>query len=607
MPRTTTIGKVLVNEALPESMRDPDRELDKKKVKELFRELAEKYPEKYVDTLQSLTDVSRLAATEYGGVASVRLSDFRLPPRIKAYRKELSQKIETISQDPKMTAPQKNDAIVKLMRKAIPTIQKNLEQEALEHGNMFALSIAKGFRGSPVQLTQMLFGNMLVADHRGRPVPIPVLHGYAEGITDAEYWADSYGSRRGFADVQFATAKTGFFGKQMAQMAQRLKITGKDCGARGGLLVNGDDPEIIGSVLNRDMGDLKQGTAITKQDLPLLAGKKPLVRSVATCQMPDGICQKCAGKRESGEYPTTGSYIGITSARIVAEPMVQGLGLSSKHVGGQVGVNDEDVAGFDEINQFLQVPENFRGGSVLAPKDGRVTLVVKAPQGGHYVKIDDVQVHIPVERQLSIKKGDMVEAGDMLSDGTPNPAEIAQYKGLGEGRLYFIDKFRDILKDNKVPAHRRNVETLARAFFDKVQITNPEGMGDWSPGEIISYGNLQAQYQPRKGSELRNVRRAVGQYLEEPLLHYTIGTRITPKVAKFLEQEKISQVRAHPDSPGFEPYIVRAMDAVSTDPDWKTRMGAFNLKKSFLDSATKGSSSDYQGTSPVPFLMNPVQ
>lgn len=596
-----------MNEALPESLRDPNRELDKKKVKELFRDLAEKYPEQYVETLQSLNDIARMTATEYGDIAGIRLKDLKLPPRVKAYRKELRGRIDKIAQDPKLTAAQKNDRIVKLLRRSIPIIQEKLEKEAQKTGNVFALSIAKGFRGSPTQLTQMLFGNVLVVDHRGRPIPIPGLHGYAEGITDAEYWADSYGSRKGFTDVQFSTAKTGFFGKQIAQMSQRLKITEKDCGARGGFLVDGDDPEIIGSVVNRDVGDLKKGQVITKKDLSSLAGKKPLVRSVATCQASQGICQKCAGKRENGEFPTIGSYIGITSARIIAEPLTQQLGLSSKHVGGQAGVNDENIMGFEEINQFLQVPKVFKGGAVLAPRDGRVTLVTKAPQGGHYIKINDMQVHVPVDRNVLVKKGDKVEAGDILSDGTPNPGDIAYYKGLGEGRLYFTDKFREILKKNGVPAHRRNVETLARAFFDKIKVTEPEGLGSWAPGEILSYADFQAQYQPRKGNELRTAKRAVGWYLEEPILHYTIGTRITPKVAEFLQNEKFSQIRVHPDPPGFEPYIVRTMDAVAHDPDWKTRLGAFNLKRGLLDAATKGSRSSHKSTSPVPSLMDPTR
>jgi DNA-directed RNA polymerase subunit beta' len=602
----TTIGRMLVNESLPDDLRDDQRELNKKQIGVLFKELAERYPDRYVDTLQRLNDIGRLAATEYGGVSSVRLSDLQLPPEIKAYRKALQQRVQAIAQDPRRTLVQKNEEVIALMRRSIPVIQRKLEEEATSRNNVFALSIAKGYRGSPAQLTQMLFGNTLVADHRDRPIPVPGLHGYAEGITDAEYWADAYGSRKGYMGVQFSTARTGFLSKQLAQMAQRLKVVKEDCGTWNGLLADPGDAEILGAVLAQDNNGVKAGTVIDKKEQARLKGKV-LIRSVASCQADEGICRKCSGQRENGDFPPIGSYVGLTAARIIAEPATQTLALAAKHVGGQVGVNDSDISGFDEINQFLQVPKQFKGGAVLAPKDGRVNLIVKAPQGGYYVKVGDAQVHIPIERELTVKKGQVMEAGDTLSDGTPNPAEIAQYKGLGEGRSYFVGAFRDMLKRNGIPSHRRNIEVLSRAFFDKVQITAPDGIGDWAPGEVAPYGEIQAHYKPRKGSELRALGRSEGWYLEEPVMHYTIGTRLTPRVVKQLQEQNIKQANVHAEPPGFEPFIVRAMDAAAHDPDWKTQMGAFNLKRSYLRSATHGAKSRFDSTSPVPSLMDPTR
>lgn len=604
MPQKTTIGRTLVNRALPEDMRSPVRELNKKQAKQLFQELAERYPDKYSDVMHSLDNIARTAATEYGGPASVSLHDLDLPPKIKQYRKKLNERIQRIAQDPNIPREEKSAKIVALMRRSTDIIQDKLEQEAGERGNTFALSILKGIRGSPSQLTQILFGNRLMADQKGRPIPIPGLHGYGEGITDAEYWGDAYGSRAGYSQVQFATAKAGYLGKQMAQMAQRLKVTGNDCKTVNGLPVDGGDPEIVGSVLARDIAGLKAGHVIEKKDLAKLEELRPVTRSVVTCKQKEGVCQKCSGKRDQGEFPAIGTYSGITAARIAAEPLVQVMSLSAKHAGPEVKEEEEEIGGFDEINQFLQVPKHFRGGAVVAPVDGRVTLISKAPQGGHYVKIGDKQLHIPINKEVKVKRGDKIEAGDIISSGLPNPADIGVYKGLGEGRRYFVDKFSEILRKNGVPTHRRNVEILARAFFDKVRITKPEGFEGWAPGEVVSYSDIQNRYKPRKGSKLARVKQAKGKYLEQPLLHYSIGTKVTPTVVKELSSAGINEVDVHPDPPGFEPFVVRAMSLVSHDPDWKTRLGAFNLKKSFLESATKGSASPHETTSPVPSLMD---
>jgi DNA-directed RNA polymerase subunit beta' len=600
----STIGRILVDDALPPGLRG-NRTLDKRGVGEVFTELAEKHPHKYVEILQSLNDIGRQASTEYGNEASLSLADLSLPPRMRAYRKQLQERLDVIAQSD-LPREEKNKRIISTMRKAIPLIQKNLEEETGGRGNSFTQSIKHGFRGSPAQLTQLLFGNMLVADHRGRPIPVAGMHGYGEGITPTEYWADSYGSRKGFSDVQFATAQTGFFGKQLTQMAQKLRVTGKDCGAsQVGIQADGNDPEILGSVLARDYGDISAGTVIEKQHMKKLRDKQPLIRSVATCQQPSGICQRCAGKRDQKNFPPIGARVGMDNARVLSEPLMQSLGLSAKHVGGLVGAEGDSVGGFDEINQFMQVPKNFRGAAVLAPADGRVTNIVKAPQGGSYLQVGSEQVWVPPSREISVKKGDTVEAGDVLTSGTPNPAAIAHYKGLGEGRAYFINKFYDILKSNGVATHRRNVETIARAFFDKVRITRPEGVMGHDIDTIVPYGEFQRDYSPRKDSLSRAPGRSVGMYLEKPTLHYTIGTKITPRISKVLQREGVSGIIVHKEDPGFEPEVIRLMDIPSVDPDWKVRMSGFGLKKSFLQAARRGSVSKHDTTAYVPEVLDP--
>jgi len=750
----TTLGRILIDQAIPESMREPGRVLNKKTSSAFFQELAEKHPDDYVTVLKRLSDISRVVATEYGGTSSLRLTDLRLPPKTKAYRKQLQEKIRAISQSNALTSAQKDEQIMSTMQKAMPTIQKTLLAELETRPNAYGEMVKQGLRGSPTQLTQLLFGDMLVADHRDRPVPIPGMHGYGEGVTGPEFWAGSYASRKGYclspntlvrmadtsvkriedigpgewvlgsgpagdtfpvqvidrhyngvrvvyryhfgsgasiyieatpdhkilatrggdmnpigeatrcrvsdktlvldkdewtkagflkkqsdpeplgltptydlevdhpdhmfvlanglivsnSDVQFATAKTGFLGKQLAAMSQHIRVTGKDCGADGvGLMVDGDDPEILGSVISRDTEGISRNTAVSRKDLATLRGKRVMIRSLLTCQMPEGVCQMCSGKRDQNKFPPMGAYIGIESARVLSEPMTQQLALSAKHLGGVVGENTSNVSGFDEVNQFVQVPKTFKGGAVLSKRDGKVTRIVDAPQGGKYVYIDGEPEYSPGTRNITVKVGDEVTSGDVLTDGTPNPAEIAQAKGLGEGRRYFQDKFYEILTKNGVSSHRRNVEVLSRAFFDKVKITRPEGVMGYAISDIVPYTQLASEYIPRKDSNPLRPKRAVGTYLEKPTMHYSIGTKVTSKIAKDLEDNGVETIVTHKEGPGFEPHVVRAMGVLGSDPDWKVRLSGFGLKKSFLEAAQLGSSSKHEGTSYVPKVLDPVR
>jgi hypothetical protein len=91
------------------------------------------------------------------------------------------------------------------------------------------------------------------------------------------------------------------------------------------------------------------------------------------------------------------------------------------------------------------------------------------------------------------------------------------------------------------------------------------------------------------------------------VLHYTIGTRITPKVSKFLKQEGIQEILVHKDPAGFEPKIMRAMDHPGKERDWKTQLTGFGLKKSLLESAQRGSVSPHKNLSPATELMDPMK
>lgn len=600
----TTVGKMMLQEAVPADMRaSMPAEFDKKTSQAFFKELAERQPDAYVETMQRLMNIAKAAGTEYGGVASLRLRDLRLPAAARASREQLRQQVRVIAQDPELDFKEKNKRITALVGGQVDAIHQHVRDEADKDGSAFALSIKKGYRGSPAQLTQLLYGDLLMADHRGRTIPVAGLHGYGEGVTPMEYWSGSYASRKGFFDQQFATARSGFLAKLISQSAQRVKITEDDCGTEHGLPYDGDDPDNIGAVLASTVAGFPKGTVITKGMLPKLAGKQVVMRGLSTCDTAHGVCKRCAGQRDQGRFPPMGSYVGITSARTVTEPLTQ-MGLSSKHVGG-IGGTDEELSAFDEINQFLQVPETFVGGATLAPADGKVTNIAKAPQGGTYVKVGAEQVHVPEGREVRVKLGEDVTAGDLLSDGTPNPAEIARYKGIGAGKRYFVRQFTDMLKERGVPTHRRNVDTLARAFFDHVRITNADGLDEHEVGDIASYAELQKNWKPRAGSVELSADDAVGRYLERPEYYFTIGTRITKPVAKELREAGHRKIMVHRDPPGFEPEVSRLMAHPGMDPDWKVRLGGFGLKSSLLSAATKGAVSAPDSTSPVPMLMDP--
>ena len=601
----TTPGKYLLSEILPEDIQ-VEGPIEKKTVNTLFSELASKYPDKYIDILDRLNRHAVEAATEYGDTTSFSLDDLSPPPKLQEYRKRLKERVDNITQSRILTPEQKNDKVVELMRSVVDDVRKKTMEEGSAVDNRLVFTGTHGFRGNPVQITQMLFGDLLMADHKGRPVPLPGLHGYGEGVTPSEYWAGSYGARSGFADVQLKTQDAGFLTKKLAVLPNQIKITGEDCGAQGvGIPMDKDDPDILGHVTAVADAGFPKNHPINKNDLQKMDGEGDiLVRSVLTCQQPTGVCQKCSGLRESGEFPAIGDYIGVEYARIAGEPITQGA-LGQKHVGGLVESKGDLAEDFSALQRLFGVPHHFAGAAILTPVEGKVDRVVEAPQGGKYVLIGTEQIHVPEDRATKIKKGDVLEKGDVLSEGIVNPAEIIKYKGIGAGRVYFLKQLQDMLHKNNAHTHIKNLEPIAREFFNRVRITDQDAFEDYDYGDLIPYTEIQRTYKPRKGATLNNVQSSKGKYLERPILEYSIGTEVTPSIIKRLKSKGVDDIIVHDKPPSFSPEVVRLDDIVSTDPDFKVRMGGWGTKKSFLEAARRGAVSKKDSPSYIPFLMSP--
>lgn len=267
--------------------------------------------------------------------------------------------------------------------------------------------------------------------------------------------------------------------------------------------------------------------------------------------------------------------------------------LNTKHTGGAVGANKR-YEGFDVINQFVQTPDTFPDKSILASKDGTVNAVIPAPQGGHYITIDNSPHYVAPGYDLNVKVGDRVEAGDALSAGLADPGEIVELRGLGEGRKYYANQLKELLDNSGMEADRRNTEILARAALDHVQINDAPDIGEYLPDDMASYNAFANTYVPPVNTAKTLSEKAVGQYLQSPALHYTIGTRVTPKISKHLMDSGFKEVFTSADTPSFTPVMPRLRTATHNGTDWLASMHTSYLKKQLNESATRGEDSNIE-------------
>jgi DNA-directed RNA polymerase subunit beta' len=600
----TTLGQLLINDALPADLQDYNRVLTKKNMTALATEIAKRYPDKYRDITKRLQDVGRDTSYTTNGL-SVGLDSIR--PTISAIKKqhEVRQRLRGILADRALSDKARNLKILEMTSAAQKELVDSVYKDAEEQDNPLFHQVSAGIKGNKFQLNSLIGADLQYVDHKNDPIPIPVMRSYSQGLRPVEYFAGAFGTRKGLIDLKTATSDAGFFAKQLTQMNHRLLVTkddDDDVPDEGrGYPTDVDDVDNEGALLARGVGPYKRNTILTPKilkDLKNMGIADILVRS-PTVGGPDdgGVFAKDVGYREKDRLPPIGDYVGIAAAQALAEPVTQAQ-ISSKHSGGVGGAGS--IAGFKALNALVQVPEKYPNGATHATVDGTVQEIRPAAQGGNYVTVNGVDHYVPTDVDISVKKGDTLEAGDVVSAGMPSPGEIVKHKGIGEGRRYFVQAMRQVMQNSGITAHRRNIELLSRGLINHVRLTDE--YGDYVPDDVVPYSALERTWQPRAGSVRGNPKGMMGQYLEKPALHYSIGTKIGKSVVDNLNKYGVKDIEAHKEPPPFEPEMVRGMANVASDPDWMTRMLGSYQQKSLLGATHRGGVSDTAGTSFVPTL-----
>jgi DNA-directed RNA polymerase subunit beta' len=601
-----TLGRILVNQALPEQYRDDPRLFSGKGYDDVLADLARSHPEEYRKVSSRLMELGRHASYYEG--TTLGLSDLRSP---LADRQELFDEVrkrEKEINDSDGTDKEKAEVRNQVYADMQQLITDNTYDNAVKTRNPLGLQVMSKARGNPTQLSAMISSPGAFKNAKGETIPTFITRSYSEGLRPHELYAATFGTRQGVISTKFATRDAGDFGKQLNVASADLVVTQDDCGTLGGIPVDVEDPDNLGAVLARDSGGYKMGTPINKTVLDTLnrkGFKKLLVRSPVTCNADGGICKLCAGQREDGEFPDLRDHIGMQAASALAERVAQGA-LNVKHSGGQKG-KQETYAGFPIIEQLASVPESFKHKASVAELDGQVQDIQPAPQGGTFITIADTQHYVGPEQAVQVKVGDTMEAGDQMSSGIVNPADVVRHKGVGEGRRYFAERLTKAFRDSKLGVNRRNAEVVARAAINHVEVDEPEGLGGYMPGEVAQYSSFAHGYVPRPGSTTLNPGKAVGQYLEQPALHYTIGSRVTPNMVKQMKEFGVDKVTANEQEPGFSPTMVRLRINPHHGRDWMGRLQGSYLMDVVTEAAQKGEQSNIHGLNPVPGLAYGVE
>jgi len=120
-------------------------------------------------------------------------------------------------------------------------------------------------------------------------------------------------------------------------------------------------------------------------------------------------------------------------------------------------------------------------------KDGRVTIVYEEQEQREYV--------IPAAVHARIQTGDVVQAGQQLTDGSVNPQEMLHILGREAVQQYLVDEVQRVYRSQGVNISDKHIEIIVHQMLDKVRVDS-SGDTELIPGELIDrfkYEDINAE------------------------------------------------------------------------------------------------------------------
>jgi DNA-directed RNA polymerase subunit beta' len=86
---------------------------------------------------------------------------------------------------------------------------------------------------------------------------------------------------------------------------------------------------------------------------------------------------------------------------------------------------------------------------------------------------DAREYQIPQGKHLYVQEGDVMRAGDRLTEGPINPHDILKIKGIEEVQEYLVNEIQEVYRLQGVRIDDKHIEVIVRQMLQKVRIEDP--------------------------------------------------------------------------------------------------------------------------------------
>ena len=575
----STMGRFIFNEILPQDLGFVDRtipgnelklEVDFHVGKKGLKQILEKVINTHgaTRTAEVLDDIKAMGYKYSTRAAmTVSISDMTVPPEKPQLIQHAQDTVDKITRNYKrglITEEERYKEVVETWKETDAVLTKAL-LDGLDRYNNIYMMADSGARGSDKQIKQLAGMRGLMADTTGHTIELPIKSNFREGLDVLEYFMSAHGARKGLSDTALRTADSGYLTRRLVDVSQELIIREVDC-CEGkdeipGMVVKAfqDGKEEIESLQERITGRFscetikdKDGNIIVKANHMITPKRaeaiikygvtedgKPYdslkIRTILTCKSHIGICAKCYGSNmATGEAVQVGESVGIIAAQSIGEPGTQ-LTMRTFHTGG--------VAGGDITQGLPRVEELFearkpKGLAIITEIAGTVTILDTKKKREVQVTNEDGESKtylIPYGSRIKVQDGQVLEAGDELTEGSVNPHDILKIKGIRAVQDYMLREVQRVYRLQGVDINDKHIEMIVHQMLKKVRVED-NGDSDVLPGTLIDVLDFEEM---NEKLEAEGKRPAEGKQVMLGITKASLATNSFLSAASFQETTKV--------------------------------------------------------------------
>ena len=521
---TTTVGRMIFNQAIPQNLGFCKRETKEDYLKnEIEYLVGKKQLSQIVESCFKVNGATvtsevldRIKALGYKystiGAVTASIFDMHIPKEKQEILADADAevlKVEDLYNMGMVTDDERYKKVVGIWKEATDKVTDKLKG-TLDKFNPIWMMANSGARGSMNQIRQLSGMRGLMTDPSGKTIELPVKACFREGLTVLEYFISSHGGRKGLADTALKTADSGYMTRRLVDVSHDVIVREEDC-AHGGkpqgmwisAITGSSENEIIEKLEDRIIGKYTIDDVVHPETGEVLAPadsmitdeqakaivnagiKRVYLRTILSCRSKHGICSKCYGKNmATGKPVDLGEAVGVIAAQSIGEPGTQ-LTMRTFHTGG-VATADDITQGLPRVEELFEARKP-KGLSILSETSGTVTIDEK--NGKKDVVVTDQNgvaksYSIPFTARLKVHDGDVIESGDMLTEGSIYPQDLLRIKGLKAVQEYLVKEVQSVYRMQGVEINDKHVEIIVRQMMRKVKVEDG-GDTELLPGELV--------------------------------------------------------------------------------------------------------------------------